>query len=119
MGHLSDAEYKSQVRAVWLATAWLSIITIIEVVIALYWLYYIDPEGSMNGSMGRYALNGFFVIASLLKAYFIVGEFMHVKYETRALAITILAPTMFLIWFVISFLWEGGAWLGLREFWGI
>lgn len=119
MENLSDAEYKSQVRAVWIATGWLSLITIIEVVIALIWLYVYDPEGNLNGTMKRYLLNAFFVGASLLKAYFIVGEFMHVKYETRALAITILAPTMFLIWFIIAFLWEGGAWLGMRNFWGI
>ncbi len=108
-GHLSDAEYKSQVRAVWKATLWLSIITIVEVVAALIW-----PE-----SAPKMPLNIFFILASLLKAYFIVGEFMHVKYETRALAITILAPTIFLVWFVIAFLWEGGEWLNLREYWGV
>lgn len=106
---LSDAEYKSQVSAVWKATAWLSIITIVEVVAAL--LY---PEGAP-----KIMLNIFFILASLLKAYFIVGEFMHVKYETRALAITILAPTIFLVWFIIAFMWEGGEWLNLREYWGV
>jgi len=112
MAHLSDAEYKSQVRAVWRATAILSVITIVEVAFALWWFY-------KMGDANKMVINSLMVIMSLLKAYFIVAEFMHVKYETRALAMTILAPTMFLIWFIIAFLWEGGAWLNLREIWGV
>lgn len=114
MAHLDDATYKSQVRAVWMATLWLSLITILEVALALIWLWYLYPEGGGP----KLLLNGFFAIASLAKAYFIVGEFMHVKYETRALALTILGPLIFLIWFIIAFLWEGSAWLSNREFWG-
>ena len=106
--HISEEQYKSQVRAVWRATAWLTIITIVEVVAALYWLYFVDASTS------KFLLNGFFIVASLLKAFFIVGEFMHVKYEFRALALTILTPAVFLIWFIIAFLWEGEAWKGNR-----
>lgn len=107
--HLDIQQYKSQVNAVWRATLYLSIITIIEVVMA-----YIYPK-----SMPRLLLNVFFIFASGLKAYFIVAEFMHVRYETRALAISILAPTGFLVWFLIAFLWEGSAWLHLREYWQV
>lgn len=106
---VSDAEHNSHVSAVWRATLWLSIITVIEVVAA-----YMYPH-----SMPRMLLNVFFIAASSLKAYFIVAEFMHVRYEARALIITILAPTFFLIWFIIAFLWEGSAWLSMREFWGV
>lgn len=113
MADLSDAEYKSQVRAVWRATAILSVVTIVEVGFALWWHGNMPPESS------KLIINFLMIIMSLLKAYFIVAEFMHVKYETRALAITILAPTMFLIWFIIAFLWEGGAWLNLRQIWGV
>ncbi len=114
MALLDDATYKSQKRAVILATVWLTVITIVEVLIAVWYMNkYGDGEGP------RILLNGFFVLASLLKAYFIVGEFMHVKYEKRALMITILGPTIFLLWFVIAFLWEGTAWLNMREVWGL
>lgn len=112
MAHSYDIEtYNSQVSAVWRATLWLSIITIVEVAAALLWIYKIDPSGTKP----KMLLNSFFIVASLLKAYFIVGEFMHVRYETRALALTILAPTVFLIWFVIAFLWEGHEWKIDRE----
>jgi len=113
MAHLDQATYQKQVKAVWVATAWLSVITVVEVVAALLWLYMVDPGTS------KWLLNTFFIAASLLKAYFIVGEFMHVRYETRALALTILVPTVFLIWFIIAFLWEGTAWQEAREIGGV
>ncbi len=113
-GHiLTDEEHRSQVRAVWKATLWLSIITIFEVGLALVYLWVLYPEGGGP----KLLLNALFAGASLLKAYFIVAEFMHVKYETRALALTILGPLFFLIWFIIAFLWEGKEWMGNRDFW--
>lgn len=114
MAHSLDQEtYKQQVKSVWVATFWLTIITIIEVVAALIWLYVVDPEGKMS----KFFLNSFFIVASLLKAYFIVGEFMHVRYERRALALTILVPLVFLIWFLVAFLWEGAEWQNNRFIW--
>lgn len=110
--HISEDEYKSQVSAVWKATAWLSAITIVEVVAALAWMEFM-------GDSPKLLLNSFFIAASLLKAYFIVGEFMHVRYEARALALTILTPTIFLIWFIIAFLWEGDAWKSNRQKWDV
>jgi cytochrome c oxidase subunit 4 len=47
---------------------------------------------------------------SLYKAYFIVNEFMHVRYEVSGLAMSILLPLILLIWAIIAFLYEGNAW---------
>ena len=116
MAHSLDIEaYEQQVSAVWKATLWLSIITIVEVVAALLWIWVLFPDGGGP----RMLLNTFFIMASLLKAFFIVGEFMHMKYETRALALTVLVPTVFLIWFIIAFLWEGAEWMNNREMWNV
>jgi len=101
---MGEGSHKEQVRAVWKATAWLTIITIVEVVAALLWIEFVEPGTS------KWLLNTFFIAASLLKAFFIVAEFMHVKYETRALALTILVPTVMLIWFVVAFMMEGESW---------
>lgn len=112
MSHeLSAEQYKSQVSAVWRATIILSIVTIVEVAAALVYM-----NAYPNGEF-RMLLNSFFIVMSLAKAYFIVGEFMHVRYETRALTLTILVPLVFLIWFIIAFLWEGAEWLNNREMW--
>ncbi len=113
-GHDMDlATYKSQVSAVWRATLILSIITIVEVGLALWWLWVYDPQGTH----GKFLLNLIFILASLGKAYFIIAEFMHVKYETRALTLTLIGPLLFLIWFIIAFLWEGAEWLNARQIW--
>jgi len=114
MAHdLSVEAYEKQVSAVWKATLWLSLITVVEVAAALLWIWVIFPDGGGP----RMLLNTFFIMASLLKAFFIVGEFMHVRYETRSLALTILVPTVFLIWFIIAFLWEGAEWQNNRIQW--
>jgi len=112
--HLSDEQYKSQKSAVWRATLILSVATIVEITIAL--LHY-HEVGFFHG-MSKGIISSLMIILSLLKAFFIVGEFMHIKYEMRALALTILVPLVFLVYGVIMFMWEGSAWLALRKLWG-
>ena len=52
---------------------------------------------------------------SLYKAYFIIYEFMHLRYEVKTFARTVLLPTTLLIWGIIAFLWEGNTWGERRE----
>ena len=114
MAHeLTQEEYKSQVSAVWKATLWLSIITIVEVGIALFWYY--NLEETLPGFM----LNVLMIVASILKAFFIVAEFMHLKYEKRALMLSILVPLVLFIWGIIAFLIEGDHIKDLRELFGL
>ncbi len=108
MAHeLSDQQYKSQVKAVWKATAWLTVITILEVGLALMWL--------KLGWGHKMVLNILLIFASLCKAFFIVAEFMHLKYETRALVLSILVPMAIFIWGIIAFLIEGNSIQWLRH----
>ena len=116
MAHdFSVEQYNTQVKAVWRATFWLSVITVIEVAAALMWIWFLFPDGGGP----RWLLNIGFILMSLLKAFFIVGEFMHIRYEKRALTLTVLVPTFFLIWFIIAFLWEGAEWNGMRKEWKV
>jgi cytochrome c oxidase subunit 4 len=107
--HVDEATYKSQVNAVWRATTWLAIITIVEVIIALLYIY-------MFKDLPRILINSFFVAASLLKAFFIIAEFMHLKYEKRALIITLAVPIIFLVWAIIAFAWDGTTWLHMKGY---
>lgn len=50
------------------------------------------------------------IIMSIVKAYFIVYEFMHMKYEVPALVKTVLLPTLLLVWAIIAFFYEGNDW---------
>ena len=113
MAHeLTEEEYKSQVAGVWKATIWLTVITIIEVGIALVWYYNFEDK------LPRIMLNILMIVASILKAFFIVGEFMHLKYEKRALALSILVPLVLFIWGIIAFLIEGDHIRALRDIFG-
>jgi cytochrome c oxidase subunit 4 len=58
----------------------------------------------MEASMLR---NWIFIILTLVKAFFIVGEFMHLKHETKSLIWTILVPTALLVWLIIALVTEG------------
>lgn len=51
--------------------------------------------------------NSIFIVMTILKAFFIVGEFMHLKHEAKSLIWTILIPTALLIWLVVALVTEG------------
>jgi len=44
---------------------------------------------------------------TIVKAFYIIGEFMHLKYEVKGLILCILLPIIFLMWFVTSLVYEG------------
>ncbi|MFS0491735.1 cytochrome C oxidase subunit IV family protein [Leadbetterella byssophila] len=48
-----------------------------------------------------------FVIMTIVKAYYIVGIFMHLKSETKAFIWYMVLPIMFVIWLIIALLIEG------------
>jgi cytochrome c oxidase subunit IV len=55
-------------------------------------------------------VGGLMIIMSIVKAWLIIFEFMHMKYEVPALVKTVLLPLFLLVWAVISFLCEGDFW---------
>lgn len=55
------------------------------------------------------------IVMSIVKAYLVVFEFMHMKYEVPALAKTVLLPTLLLVWGIIAFFQEGSAWRNNRD----
>jgi cytochrome c oxidase subunit IV len=49
-----------------------------------------------------------FILMTIVKAAYIVGEFMHLKHEVKSLIMTILIPMLFVVWLIIALLVEGG-----------
>jgi len=49
-----------------------------------------------------------FVGMTLVKAFYIVSEFMHLKYEVKILVWSIIIPLVFVVWLIIALLVEGG-----------
>lgn len=52
---------------------------------------------------------GILVIMTIAKAAYIVGEFMHLRYEVKFLIWAIVLPTILLVWLLIALIVEGGA----------
>ena len=48
-----------------------------------------------------------FILLTIVKAAYIVGEFMHLKYEVKVLYWSILIPLIFIVWMLVAFLYEG------------
>ncbi len=104
MSHDTHAQGNDMVKTIW-RTFWIMlIVTIIEIVGALVY----PPTAP------RMILNVFFIVMSLLKAFYIVGVFMHLKFELKHMIITILVPTIFLIYAVVILLAEGQSWLNMQ-----
>lgn len=89
----------------------LGIITILEVVVALFGNGHII-EGFTLPKIIMYPI---MIGLSLYKAYFIVNEFMHMKYEVRGLVMSVILPTFLLVWAIIAFMSEGNYWGFKRE----
>ncbi len=110
MGHLSYEDSKKRVRY---GLYLLAIVTLVEVFISLFGKGHIIP-GMHSISFVVYAAGFIIIVLSLYKAYFIIYEFMHMKYEVKSLAMSVLLPTTLLIWAIIAFLQEGGSWEARR-----
>lgn len=55
-----------------------------------------------------------FVIMTLIKAFYIVGEFMHLKHEVKSLIWAIVVPVVFIVWLLAALMTEGGSIFQLR-----
>jgi cytochrome c oxidase subunit 4 len=55
-----------------------------------------------------------FVGMTIVKAFYIVGEFMHLKHEMKSLIWAILIPCIFVVWLLIALMREGGSIFDLR-----
>lgn len=51
--------------------------------------------------------NSIFIVLTIMKAFFIVAEFMHLKHETKGLIWTILVPVSLLVWLLVALVTEG------------
>jgi cytochrome c oxidase subunit 4 len=55
-----------------------------------------------------------FVIMTIVKAFYIVGTFMHLKDEVKSLIWTVILPAMFVVWLLVALIVEGGYIGGVR-----
>ncbi len=89
----------------------LAVITIVEVGFALLGKGYII-EGI---EVSVWIMGGVMILFSAIKAYLIIYEFMHMKYEVPGLVKSVLLPMFLLVWGVVAFLYEGSDWNSRRQ----
>jgi|TARA_B110000444_G_scaffold259354_1_gene302841 hypothetical protein len=85
-------KFKSNQSKIWGVLIFLSIVTIIEVVLGI-----VKPEILMNLFLGAKIINWIFIILTLVKAYYIAWDFMHLRDETSGLQASIVITLLFLI----------------------
>lgn len=85
---------KANTSAIW-RTFWILLaVTSLEFLIAF----------TVDGKLIRITT---FLLLTIVKAFYIVGEFMHLKHEVKALIWSILVPTIFVVWLVVALMVEG------------
>ncbi|MDN5202836.1 cytochrome C oxidase subunit IV family protein [Fulvivirgaceae bacterium BMA10] len=55
-----------------------------------------------------------FIALTIVKAYYIVSEFMHLGHEVKSLIWSIIGPMLFVVWLIAVLIYEGGAILLVR-----
>ena len=85
---------KQKIRHLWTVAGILLAITIVEFIIAFAF-----NAGPLKTTA--------FILLTIVKAAYIVGEFMHLKYEVKVLFWSILIPLVFIVWMLVAFLYEG------------
>ena len=93
-------KFKSNITKIWGVFVFLSIITIIEVVLGI-----LKPEFlTENRFIAMKYLNWVFIILTLVKAYYITWDFMHMRDERTSLRRMVVWTAVFLICYLILIL---------------
>ena len=92
-------KFKSNVQKIWGVLIFLSIVTTIEVVLGI-----LKPEFLLSYFLNMKLLNWIFIILTLVKAYYIAWDFMHIRDERGSLQGSIILPLIILIPYLLFIL---------------
>src|SRR5882762_6984236 len=84
----------AKIAKLWKTAGILLAITVVEFIIA-----FTMPHGAAKTFL--------FVILTIVKAGYIVGEFMHLRHEVKVLFWAVLLPMIFVGWMLVAFVYEG------------
>lgn len=96
---------KAKIRKIWMTALILAVITALEFLVAF--------TVPLEMEMTRVVI---FVGMTIVKAAYIVGEFMHLRYEAKVLIWSILIPMIFIVWMLVAFIYEGISIFDVRYF---
>lgn len=94
---------KEKIKKLWTVALILLIITVFEFIVA----FAVPHEFKAT----RVTI---FILMTIVKAAYIVGEFMHLRHEAKVLIWSILIPMVFVVWMLVAFVYEGFAIFDMR-----
>ncbi|MCT8339703.1 cytochrome C oxidase subunit IV family protein [Flavobacteriaceae bacterium TK19130] len=93
-------KFKSNVQKIWGVFILLSIVTIVEVALGI-----VKPEFLTDTKfLAMKLLNWIFIILTLVKAYYITWDFMHMRDEKSSLRRSVIWTAVFLICYLVLIL---------------
>ncbi|QXP80154.1 MULTISPECIES: cytochrome C oxidase subunit IV family protein [Winogradskyella] len=119
-------KFKSNIEKIWGVLVFLSVITAVEVILGIYkpeilmhtWL---DPlEGGFFATIGNMILspivymkplNLIFILLTIVKAYYIAWDFMHLRDETGSFRKMVVWTGVFLICYLVFILLQEGGYV--------
>jgi len=99
-------KFKSNTQKIWGVLILLSIVTTVEVILGI-----IKPESLMGHFLGMKILNWIFIILTIVKAYYITWDFMHMRDETPSLKKMVVWTAVFLICYLVFILLQEGGYI--------
>jgi len=99
-------KFKSNTQKIWGVLILLSIITAFEVVLGIY-----KPSWGTNVVLGMKLLNWIFIILTIVKAYYITWDFMHMRDELPGLRRAVVWTGIFLICYLVFILLQEGGYV--------
>ncbi len=93
-------KFKSNVSKIWGVLIFLTVVTIVEVVLGIL------KPAMLTGTyfLGMKLLNWIFIILTLVKAYYIAWDFMHLRDEKSSLRRAIVWTPIFLVIYLVFIL---------------
>ena len=86
-------KFKSNQNKIWAVLFFLSVVTVIEVALGI-----VKPEVLIvNSFLSMKLINWIFIILTIVKAYYIMWDFMHMRDEVRGLQASVIITLSFLI----------------------
>ncbi len=99
-------KFKSNTQKIWGVLIFLTLVTGVEVVLGIY-----KPESLFVKFLGMKVLNWIFIVLTIVKAYYITWDFMHMRDETPALKRMVVWTAIFLICYLLFILLQEGGYV--------
>ena len=99
-------KFKNNTQKIWGVLVLLTIVTTVEVALGIY-----KPDALMGQFLGMKGLNWIFIVLTIVKAYYITWDFMHMRDETKTLRRVVVWTAVFLICYLIFILLQEGGYV--------